>query len=261
MKIIPITSRKNPIVKETAALLLSGEKRKMQGIFLVEGARLSLDAAESGTSIFRLFYTKHACQKYKNYLDPLLQKAEECYLIEEHVAELLSSTKSNQGVFCVCQMREQMVLPEIKGKIIVLENLQDPSNLGAVLRTGEAMGIENFLLLGDCCDPYASKALRASMGAIFRAKLYFEKSAAAAISVLKLGNYRLYAAVPNSSAQKITEITFTEKTAVFIGNEGNGLTEETKQLVENLLTIPMGGRAESLNAATAAAIIMWEMVK
>lgn len=256
-----ITSRKNPIIREAANLLNSAQKRREEGLFLVEGARLTLDAAGSGTGIFRLFYTASALQKYPDYLNPAKAAAKECYLIEEHVAALLSSTKGSQGIFCLCQMGKERDAAEIKGKILVLENIQDPSNLGSVFRTGEALGIAGFLLVGDCCDPFSPKVLRASMGGVFRLKLYRMAEISPALELLHGMGYESFSAVPDSTAEKLTDITFPENSAVCIGNEGNGLTAAAKALCRRRVTIPMGGRAESLNAGTAAAIILWEMVR
>ena len=255
-----ITSRKNPIIKEAASLINSAEKRRATSSFIVEGARLIRDAALSGTKIFRLFYTESSYGKYKIYIDEATKKADEAYVIEEHIADLLSSTKSTQGIFAVCSMNRESI-SEIKGKILVLENIQDPSNIGGIFRTAEALGIGTLLLCGECCDIYSPKVLRGSMGAIFRMNFVLVDSASSLKKLLCKHDYKLFGAVPDSDAVKITDLIYNEKTAVAVGNEGNGLTDELKNLCDSLITIPMLGRAESLNAATAAAIIMWEMIK
>lgn len=259
---ILISSRKNQIIKSASALLTSSEERKNTSTFLVEGARLTMDAALSGTKILRLFYTENAYSKYKEYIEKAEKIANEVYIVEPHVATLLSSTKTNQGVFALCKKSEfEFANNEIKGKILVLENIQDPSNMGAILRTAEALGIKKILLSGDCCDIYSPKALRASMGAVFRGEFIFGKNPDETGKILKSNKYLIYGSVPLSTATKITEINFCDNSAVVIGNEGNGMSEEMKNICDDLVTIPMLGRAESLNAATAASIIMWEMVK
>ena len=256
-----ITSRKNQLIKETSALLNSTSERESTMSYLAEGARLVEDAAKSGVAILRLFYTPAAEKKYASYLAPAMKEADEIYVVEDHVAALLSSTKSTQGVFAQCAFGENLLSNRITGKLIVLENIQDPSNMGNMLRTAEALGIESVLLCGECCDVTSPKVLRASMGAVYRMNFAFAKTPADARNILSKEGYRLYGAVPSDKAEKITAVDFGGKVTVAIGNEGNGLTEEFKAICDGLVTIPMTGRAESLNAATAAAIVMWEMTK
>ncbi len=254
-----ISSRKNAIIKETASLLNSAETRKREKLFLIEGARLCADAAISGTGIFRLFYTEKAYGKYKNYIDIVKEKAKEIYVVQEHVSTLLQDTKSSQGVFAVCNLPREK--GEIKGKILVFENIQDPANMGAGFRTAEALGIESFALLGDCCDPYSPKVTRSSMGAVFRMNINFYSDSQSFIKTLNELGYSSFAAVPDAKAKDITKVTFGEKSAVFIGNEGSGLSKDTIANCSEKVTIPMRGRAESLNASAAAAILMWEMIR
>ena len=139
--------------------------------------------------------------------------------------------------------------------------MQDPGNLGTILRTAEALGIGRVVLLGDCCDPLSPKALRASMGAVFRLGLSLEPSRQGLFSRLRGEGFRLLASVPDSAALPVTEVDFSQgPCAVFIGNEGNGLSQETIAQCRRV-TIPMAGRAESLNASAAATILLWEMAR
>ena len=189
----------------------------------------------------------------------------EAYEIEDHVAALLSATRHTQGVFCLCRWPQGLAggeLPLDGGPCLVLEQLQDPGNLGTVLRTAEALGVGQVYLLGDCCDPLSPKALRASMGAAFRVRLAVEASPQRLCGLLRERGYRLHAAVPHRDAAPITTIDFAAGAhAVFVGNEGAGLREETIALCEDRVTIPMAGRAESLNASAAATILLWEMTR
>lgn len=260
-----ITSRRNPTVKAAAALAGSARERREKRLFLCEGARLCQDAARSGLGIKVCFFTAQAEERYAGYLEPVLRVAESAYRVEPAVAQMLADTRSPQGIFCVCrwpQGMEGVIGFEPKGPCLVLENLQDPGNLGTILRTAEALGRFRVFLLGDCCDPFSPKALRASMGAVFRLNLSLESSPRRLIDMLKGQGYTVHGAVPSASAWPVTEIDFSEGChAVVIGNEGSGLTEETCALCASLATIPMGGRAESLNAAAAATILLWEMAR
>ena len=260
-----ITSRQNPLIRRAAALLRDGQERREQGRFLCEGARLCRDAVLSGVEVETCFYTEQAERKYGEYLAPIFAVCGERYEVEEHVGSLLSSTKASQGVFCVCRIPERFGKPLsetelIQPHLLVLENLQDPGNLGTVLRTAEALGVEEIILLGQCADVLSPKVLRASMGAVFRGKLIMEESPQKLCKLLSAQGYRLHGAVPDRTAKEITAVDFSAgRHAVLIGNEGNGLTEQALALCHDRVTIPMGGRAESLNASAAATILLWEM--
>lgn len=260
----PITSRKNPLARAAAQLAASAEARRERREFLCEGARLCEDAARSGVGIQACFFTRGAREKYGPYLQPVLDCAKEAFLIEDHVAALLSGTKTTQGLFCVCQwppsLQEGVIGFAPARPCLVLENLQDPANLGTILRTAEALGVDPVFLSGDCCDPLSPKALRASMGAVFRVGLIRDPSVAHVAQMLEARGYELHAAVPDSGARNLTGIEFQKGAhAVFIGNEGAGLTREACALCHDKVTIPMAGRAESLNAAAAATILLWEL--
>lgn len=258
-----IKSRKDPRVRAAAALL-KAEERKESGQFLCEGARLCEDAARSEMKIVRCLATDTALQKYDSYLALIRKTGCEMFAIEDSVAQLLSSTKSPQGVFCVCELPKgaQGVIGGAFGSdtCLVLENLQDPGNLGTILRTAEALGVFNIVLLGEGCDPFSPKVLRASMGAVFRILPMIAESPAQLQRLLKDNGFALHAAVPSATAVPVTELSLNRgRHAVYIGNEGNGLTEETIALCDDSVTIPMGGRAESLNASAAANILLWEL--
>lgn len=261
-----LTSRRNPAAKAAAALAGSSKERREQGAFLCEGARLCRDAALSDVKVRTCFFTDQAAEKYGAYLEPILNLCGEAYVVDPPVAQLLSSTKSPQGVFCVCE-REGVMAEAAAGfregrPCLVLENVQDPGNLGTILRTSEALGGFQTVLLGDCCDPLSPKALRASMGAVFRMGLLQEASPERLAELLRDRGYASHGAVPDRNAKNVNEIDFTQGShAVFIGNEGSGLTREAANLCGDLVTIPMGGRAESLNAAAAATILLWEMAR
>ena len=259
MNIKSITSKKNPVIKELSLLNKSSSLRYEKGMYIAEGARLVCDAALSGIEIEMLFFTETAEKKYSNYIKEVINKAKEVYRIEDFIAEAFSATKNSQGVFALCKIKENK--KSIENKTVILENIQDPTNMGTVLRTAEALGINTIILSGECCDIYSPKVLRASMGAVFRANIQYLKTPSDVKTALKKANYSIYGSVPLNTAEKITKIAFNNKSAVAIGNEGDGLTEEFKNICDSLITIPMLGRAESLNAAAAASIIMWEMTR
>ena len=252
-----ITSKTNRLVKDTKKLMTSSRERKERSLFVLEGARLCFDVLNSVYEVKTVFITDAAYDKYKENADALIEKADEAYLISEDVAEKLGDTQTSQGVFAVCKMRESNNAPG--EKVLALDNVQDPANIGAIIRTAEALGIDS-LIVYNCCDLYNPKALRASMGGILRTDITECDNLEELLLSLK-GTYRIYSTVPDASAKDITEIDFSKKTVCVIGNEANGVEENIKSVSDGLITIPMKGNAESLNAGVAAAITMWEMLR
>ncbi len=157
-----ITSRSNDLIKYVKKLSASRKARMQEGRFVLEGARLSFDVLNSFYQPDIFLITEKAAEKYKKQFDDMIKIAGSAYLISEEVADKLAETENTQGVFCVCNVpnsNNQLVLNK---KYVALDNLQDPSNLGAIIRTAEALGI-NGAICHNCCDIYNPKALRASI--------------------------------------------------------------------------------------------------
>jgi len=250
-----ITSRDNSLIKLVSQLNNSGRSRKEHGLFVIEGLRLCRDAAENGFGFTHLLVSQTAMDKYGSDIDYLYEKAERAYLLSDSVFDKISDTKSPQGIICLVKKEEKQYEICKKGRYIALENISDPSNLGAVARTAEALGIDGIILSDNGCDPFAPKSLRASMGALLRLPVIICEDF---VSVLGGSGLELYACVLAPDARSLTDVSFSDGCAALIGNEANGLTDEAIAIC-NPITIKMAGRAESLNAAVAASIVMWEM--
>lgn len=258
-----ISSKTNDRIKYAVKVRESSSFRKKENVFFTEGARLCYDAALTNVKIKELFVTEKALLKYKDYVRLAESKAERSFVVSEDVAEKLSDTKSNQGVFCLCEMLDKKTnIGKIKynGKYIALEDISNPSNFGAVVRTAEAMGLDGVIVSGGC-DIYNPKSQRSAMGSLFRMNIVESDSLPDTLKDLVLNGMEVLAGVPNENAVKITEVDMSGGVVAVIGNEGNGITEETCAAATKLVTIPMKGRAESLNAAAAASIIIWEMMR
>lgn len=258
-----LTAKQNEKIKSAVSVRDSVKTRRETGLFFLEGARLCADAAENCIEIYRAFFTSKALKKYSDYAEKILATAQESYEISEEIAQRLSDTQSPQGIFCLCRTKEQNALSvslKPDGRYILLENVQDPSNLGAVSRTAEALGIDGLFVCGGC-DIYNPKALRASMGSALRLPIFTCDSAVEIIAKLNSEGMLTLASTPDSCALPITEIRMDSGVVCVVGNEGNGVTPETMSVCKQRVTIPMLGRAESLNASTAAAILIWEMVR
>ncbi|MVB11886.1 23S rRNA (uridine(2479)-2'-O)-methyltransferase [Caprobacter fermentans] len=259
-----ILSRRNEIIQSAIRLSGSADYRRERGLYFLEGARLCSDAACSGVAVQKLLYTERAGEKYAKYLSSVLKTAREVYLVGPQAAQALSCTKSPQGIFCVCEMpRKIQHIADLNrsGPYLALENLQDPANMGTILRTAEALGVYGVILGGSCCDIYSPKVLRASMGAVFRMPVFVEENLPSAFLGLNRRGFLTAAAVPDSDALPVTKMNFSVPCVLTVGNEGNGLTEETRKACSVQVTIPMLGRAESLNASAAAAVLIWEMMR
>lgn len=253
-----ITSKNNQLIKDTKKLLTSSKHRTSAGAFVLEGARLCFDVLNSVYRPEYLLITEKAAQKYEEKFNQLAAVSKNAFYISEDVAAKLSQTENAQGIFAVCKMHVSQSAVSGK-KIIALDHVQDPSNVGAIIRTAEALGIDS-LILHNCCDIYNDKVLRASMGSVLRANLVLTADLQKTLEELK-HEFRIYSTVPLIGAAKITDIDFTVPSVCVIGNEANGVAENIKSISDALITIPMLGRAESLNAGVAASITMWEMMR
>ena len=254
-----ITSRTNPGIKAAAALLQSGA-RKESGMFLAEGARLCADAAANGVELETCYFTAEAMEKYPAQTALLQKKSARCFEIAESVADKLADTARPQGIFAVCRkpLRSLSIRPD--GFYVLTDGVQNPDNLGAIARTAEAFGADGLLIAGGC-DPYGPKALRASMGALLRFPVCGVENAAGEARALREAGLRVWAAALTSEAQDLRTVEKTGGAVCVIGNEGNGVSPETLAACSGSVIIPMAGLAESLNAAAAAAVLLWEFTK
>lgn len=263
-----ITSRDNQFVRQVKRLLSDSGARRAEGLFAIEGARLCEDAALSGVKIRTLLYTPEAQVVYASRISVLKEYCDEYYEISASLSKRIGDTLTPQGVFCVCELLDNLSgldkIEDIKNAglgFLALENLQDPANMGAIIRTAEALGMDGILLSDGCCDVYNPKVLRGSMGGVFRLPLINVGEMSAAVGRLASEGIACFACVIDKDAVPLPEAGFSRGSVCVIGNEGSGLKSQTVSACTGKITIPMGGRAESLNAAMAAGIVMWEMAR
>ena len=259
---ITLTSKDNPQIKNAVKFKKSAKFRKQSGCFIAEGVRVCVDAYLSGAVIDAFFVTEAAKNKNPGEFEKLDGYALNTYMISPELFALISDTQTPQGFLCVIKRldkSEEFDTIKNGGKFLALENIQDPNNLGTILRTAEAFGVSGVILTSDCCDVYNPKVVRGSMGAVFRLPM-IETDSLPEFFADNTG-LKTYASVVDGSAEKVTDVVFEEPCAVVIGNEGNGITQMTADSCGKKITIPMNGKAESLNASVAAAVLIWEMVK
>lgn len=253
-----VTSKDNSLIKLISALQTSSKARSQHGLFVLEGLRICDDAQDNGIRFDKLIISETAENKYPNYIEKFCKNTEECFKIPDSLFKKISDTSSPQGIIVVAQIPQINSNLNKNGRYIALENINDPSNLGAISRTAEALGADGIILSQTSCDPYSPKVLRASMGTLLRMPLIILSDFN---NDLKNSGLKLFACVVDSDALPITKAIFSDGCAVMIGNEANGLTSEAKCMADFKVTIPMKGNAESLNASVAAAISIWEMMK
>ncbi len=253
---IEITSKDNSVLKLVSSLQSSSKSRRETGLFVIEGLRICEDAMENKVAFDRLIVTESAFRRQKEKIEKLAENSKNCYILTESLFKKISDTNTPQGILAVGVIPNNHIKINNKGRYIALENLQDPSNLGAVSRTAEALGVSGIIISGDSCDPYSPKVLRASMGTLLRMPMFITENIN---DFIKANNLRSFACVVDRDAESISEAEFNDGDVILIGNEGNGLREETKNSAFCRVTIKMSGNAESLNAAAAASIAMWEL--
>lgn len=256
-----ITGKSNDLIKSVKKLFSSSKQRREQGLFVLEGARLVFDVLNSFYEVKYFLITESAYDKYKPQSDKIIAISSQSYFITDDLSAKISETQSSQGVYAVCKMKSELDF-EIKtdSKVIALDNVQDPGNLGTIVRTAEALGIDS-IIVGGGCDIYNPKVLRASMGSMLRTNLIKTDCLPDYLLMLKSKGCIIYGTSPSSDAVPITDIDFSNGGVCVIGNEANGISDDVAGICHSLVTIPMLGKAESLNASCAASITMWEMLR
>ena len=258
-----IKSKENKTIKYIGKLLSSSKFRREEQRFVVEGVRLCEEVLKNNADVDYLVFSQSASDKYADIIDKLSAVSYHKMCVDDRIFSALSDTKTPQGVMCIVKtLDKKSHFDKIKqnGIVLALDCIQDPSNLGTILRSADALGISAVVLSHDCCDVYSPKVARGSMGAVFRIPFFITNDLPAII-----GDFNKYgtsfACVLDETAVQINDVKFSKPVLSVIGNEGNGVSKAVIDACTHKLYIPMQNNAESLNAAVAASIIMWEMVK
>lgn len=248
---IDITSRENREVKRVCKLIQSRQSRLAEQVFVCEGLVLLQEALRSGLRVLQVFCLQ-------GMEDRLPQLSCPVYRINQSVLEKISGVDSPQGIVFLCAMPPQLQQLPQGSRFLALEDLRDPGNLGTVLRTADAFGMDGVILLGDCVDRYSPKVVRSAMGSLFRVPVY-QLERQSLRQQLRRAGIPLYGAALVENSKLIGQADL-HRACVVIGNEARGLSEQMLALCDDMLLIPMRN-VQSLNAAIAAAVFMWEMWK
>ena len=257
MNLLAIQSNSNPIVRQLRSLH-QRKARQHSGMFLAEGPKIVEEALRSGETLLHVLLREEDREAFS----PLLQRIQQeqpaalCYVVNDKVLHAVSDAQTPQGIVAAIALPPQQQALPGAGFGLYLDALQDPGNVGAMLRSADALGVDWLLLGGACADPYAPKTIRAAMGSTFHLPIYQHADGCAALRALADQGYLLLAADLHGASS--LPPTLPGRTLLMIGNEGRGLSAEALALADLRYRLPMKGRAESLNAAACAAILLYE---
>ncbi len=237
------------------------KERRKDGIFVVEGPKMFEEAPAD--RIYKVYMTQSFWDKHREggIHGKLLKTGYE--LVSEEVLAKMSDTQTPQGILCLVkwpQYQLEELLLRRDGVFVVLQDLQDPGNLGTIIRTGEGAGIAGVIMTRETVDIFNPKTIRATMGSIYRVPFVYVQDIAEAAAKLKSAGITVYAAHLKGE-QYYDAFDYTGGSAFLIGNEGSGLKEQTANLADTYVKIPMAGQVESLNAAIATTLFMYEAAR
>ena len=259
-----ITSTSNQQMKNISVLLKKSKERKNTKTFVVEGPRMVVEASiEALKAVYVAESFENSSENYE-LLKELRNKCDKANAIYEVVADnvfkSVSDTQTPQGIMAVVRMPEYSLEELLDGErthLLLLESIQDPGNLGTMVRTGEGAGVTGVIMNKTTVDLFNPKTIRSTMGSIYRVPFYVTEDLAGTMKELQAKGISLYAAHLKGE-HAYDEEDYTKACGFLIGNEGNGLSDEIANLADTYIKIPMEGQVESLNAAISATLLMYE---
>lgn len=267
-----ITSRQNRTVIEVGKLS-DRRAREAAGLFRFDGIKLLREAVRNRLEMPLLLLCESRAEAVSAALresDGVLpaECADRVLILADGVFDKISEEKSPEGVICVAKYIDKCekiatiygdeIIPGREETVVLLESVRDPSNIGAIIRSAAALGVDRLIISADCADVYNAKAVRASMGTLFGQQIDRVGDLPGVIGQLRADGRRVFAAALDPGAIRLGSFAPLPGDCVVIGNEGHGLSEAVLQAADRRVFIPMSGRAESFNAAVAAALLMWE---
>ena len=255
-----ITSTSNEKIKRVTMLVNNAKARRKEGLFAVEGLRIASEIPEGVLEecyVSEGFAAEHEISEVFGYeTDPVV--------VSSAVFKKMSDTQNPQGILCVCRKNEETADDFLSGRrigelrLLILEGIQDPGNLGTMIRTAEGAGFDAIIADENTVDVYNPKVTRSTMGSLFRMPVIYTQDLPAFIDDIKQSSVTVYAAHLDGE-KSYREVRYGSRIAFLIGNEGAGLSDEITKKADELVRIPMQGKLESLNAAVAAALLMYSL--
>jgi TrmH family RNA methyltransferase len=260
---IEISSSKNPIIKEIKALTKKKDRWESK-LFIMEGIKIIEEAIENSVELKyiiysdKLFSVRDGTDFYNK-----IENMKGLIHVSDNIFDEISGTENSQGVIAmgVFRVKSLQDISDSKDQFLLfLDELQDPGNMGTIIRTADAFNISGIIIGEGCVDPYNPKVVRATMGSLFRMPLYFIQDNMDTILKLKNREYEVYATSLEGSSPNYS-IDYKGKFLIIIGNEARGVNQKLINIADELIKIPILGHAESLNAGVAASIIMYEVMR
>ena len=270
-----ITSRQNSLVLY-ACKLADKKYRQKEGKFRLDGIKLCREAFESGVEIETVFVMESAAkavfESIGDFLMDAAKKNIDVKVVSDGVFEKISEEKAPQGVICIARRIDKFhkiatinnmneilePLLEASNGFFAVESVRDPGNLGTIIRSATAFGVDYLLISSDCAELYNPKTIRAAMGTLFKQRIVIVDKLSEAVALFSRYGRKVYAAALSNDSVMLGDISLSRRDCIVVGNEGHGLSEELISACEGTLLIPMTPNAESLNAAIASSVCMWE---
>ncbi|MED9971406.1 MAG: RNA methyltransferase [Lachnospira sp.] len=259
-----ITSTSSSQVKHVISLLSKAKERKKNNEYVVEGIRMVSEAPAD--LLVKIYMSERFQNNNSEYVKELVKKQgisdDSIEIVADNVFDRMSQTQTPQGIMAVVRMKDNSLSDMLSGNplLILVENLQDPGNLGTIIRMGEGAGVTGVIMSPNTVDIYNPKTIRSTMGSIFRVPFIYVQDFGEAVSECQKSGVKVYAAHLDGNNTYLGE-DYSTPTAFLIGNEGNGLTDDITKQADTLIRIPMEGEVESLNAAIACTILTYEAVR
>lgn len=253
-----ISSTKNPKVQWIRRLQRKGTARQSEGLFVVEGVRLTEETFKSSWKINYLVYTEGLKNRGQKLIDELKEKDIQVEEVSPHVMQAISDTKSPQGILAVVSMQSLFVQDQVDF-VLILDQIREPGNLGTILRSSLAAGVQMAILTPGTVDPYSPKVLRAGMGAQMKLPIQFQawneiesivKDSKLSVFLSDVGSGKVY-----------HQCDLSKPLALIVGGEAEGATEVARQVADSMIHIPMLGGCESLNVSVSAGILLFEIAR
>lgn len=259
-----ITSTSSSQVKHVISLLSKAKERKKNNEYVVEGIRMVSEAPAD--LLVKIYMSERFQNNNSEYVKEVVKKQgisdDSIEIVADNVFDRMSQTQTPQGIMAVVRMKDNSLSDMLSGNplLILVENLQDPGNLGTIIRMGEGAGVTGVIMSPNTVDIYNPKTIRSTMGSIFRVPFIYVQDFGEAVSECQKSGVKVYAAHLDGNNTYLGE-DYSTPTAFLIGNEGNGLTDDITKQADTLIRIPMEGEVESLNAAIACTILTYEAVR
>ncbi len=267
-----ITSRHNALLTLTASLS-DRKHRRAEGLFRFDGRKLFAEALQADLPLFAVLLKESSAAQISDFArDHDLPDGCRAVLLPDALFDRISEEKSPDGVICLSKSLDKIHkiitidkrmpknAPHFSGRMLLLESVRDPGNLGTIIRSARAFGIDDLVLSADCADIYNPRTIRAAMGTLFTQRITVVDDLAGLITALREAR-SIYAAALDHSAVRLGEVVFGARDAVVIGNEGHGLSAAVLGACTRSIYIPMEQGVESLNAGVAASVLLWELYR